>query len=524
LLQLPILPFTVDASKDLRFLVRFSPANRQLYSGRLQVTLSDQTVYTLRLEGAGIGPAFSYSLVTADATTPLAPDGDISFADTEVSQKSNVVLRVSNTGTAEGKLTTLLITGGPFSVTDAPLPPITIKAGSSIQLTLTFAPTQTDAATGRLRIGDDTFTLSGKGIGIKLEYSFTKGQATTILDGNGAVLLGSAAVGEQSTVQFTIVNRGNKAGPVFALMLSGGAASASGTPFQLEGVPALPVNLATGASLNFTIRFQPDNIGTLVANLFVNNVGFAVVGNGLAPQRLPKFSFLGASGTQEPLQQPGIGLTLSEPYPLPLQGVMTLAFVSEVFSGNPAVQFATGGRVARFSIPANATEAIFDNASKTVRLQTGTVAGNIVVSPAFATQAGLDLTPPNPVQYTATVNRSAPKLLDAKISNRGLGGFVLSVTGYSTTRSLKQMALDLAPSAGSQLAGTHLTVDLQSASLLWFDSAGSQAFGGLFSISLPITVQGNGNATEDRVSKLSSVSVSATNEVGASSAVMVPIS
>ena len=223
------------------------------------------------------------------------------------------------------------------------------------------------------------------------------------------------------------------------------------------------------------------------------------------------------------MQQPGIGLALSEPYPLPLQGNLTLDFVSEVFGGNPAVQFATGGRVAPFTIPANGTEAVFANGAKTVRLQTGTVAGNIVARPAFATQAGLDLTPVNPAVFTATLNRSVPKLTDAKITNRSLGGFVLSVTGYSTTRALKQMTLDLAPSAGSKLSGTQLTVDLQSAALLWFQSTASQAFGGLFTVSVPITVQGNGNGTEDRVAKLSSVSVTATNEVGTSTALTVPI-
>jgi hypothetical protein len=415
-----------------------------------------------------------------------------------------------------------LITGGPFTVTDAPLPPVTIKPGDSIQLTLAFTPTQTDAASGRLRIGNDSFTLAGKGIGIKWAYSFTKGDATTTLDGTGAVLLGSAAVGDQTSVEYTIVNRGNKAGPIFSLMLTG-TSSGSGTPFQMEGNPALPVNVAPGASLTFTIWFRPDNTGTAIGNLVVNNVGFSLVGNGLAPQRLPKFSFTGVSATQEPMQQPAMGLTLSDPYPLPLQGTLTLDFVSEVFSGNPAVQFATGGRIARFTIPANGTEAVFDNGAKTVRMQTGTVAGNIVVTPAFATQASLDVTPANPNLCTTTVNRSAPKLLDAKITNRGLGGFVLSITGYSTTRTLKQLALDLTPSAGSQLAATHLTVDLQSASMLWYQSPGSQAFGSLFTVSFPITVQGNGSATEDRVAKLSSVSVTATNEIGASNSVSAPI-
>ncbi len=524
LASLPLLPFTLEPGKSISFVVGFTPANRQLYTGTLQITMAERS-YTLRLEGTGTGPAFTYSLVSTDATTPILPDGNIAFADTEVSQTSKVVLRVSNTGTAEGRLTTLLVTAGSFTVSDSPLPPVTIKPGESIQLTLAFTPSQTDAANGRLRVGDDTFTLSGKGIGIKLEYSFTQGQATTLLDSNGAILLGSAAVGEQSLVQFTVVNRGNKAGPIFSLILSGqaGASSSTALPFQMDGNPALPLNLASGASLTFNIRFRPDNIGTALANLIVNNVGFAIVGNGLAPQRMPKFNFNGASGTQEPLQQPAVGLTLSEPYPLALQGALTLDFVSDVFSSNPAVQFATGGRVARFTIPANGTEAIFDNGAKTVRMQTGTVAGSIVIAPAFATLAGLDVTPNNPSSYTATVNRSAPKLLDIKIVNRGLSSFVVTVTGYSTNRSLKQLVLDLAPSADAKFSTMHLTADLQSAALLWFQSVPSQAYGSLFSVSVPVTVQGNGDATEDRVAKLSSVSVTATNEVGTSNSVSIPI-
>src|SRR5262249_48374178 len=181
--------------------------------------------------------------------------------------------------------------------------------------------------------------------------------------------------------------------------------------FTLRTVPLLPMNLEAGGSIKFSIAFGPNNTGTLTARLQVNNSNFTLSGTGLAPPPLPTYQFEGAGGNQQPAQQPAIGLSLSSPYPLAVQGTLTLTFVASVFSDDPVIQFATGGRTVKFSIPANSTQAVFNGSSNTMPLQTGTTAGNIVITPSFSIQSGFELTPPSPPALTLTIPRSAPQLL-----------------------------------------------------------------------------------------------------------------
>jgi hypothetical protein len=82
------------------------------------------------------------------------------------------------------------------------------------------------------------------------------------------------------------------------------------------------------------------------------------------------------------------------------------------------VQFVTGGLIVKFTIPANTTQALFGNNNATqVKLQTGTVAGTISVTPKFLTTGGFDLTSQSPVTLAMPLQVSAPQLLDAQLTS-----------------------------------------------------------------------------------------------------------
>src|SRR5262249_15284812 len=100
--------------------------------------------------------------------------------------------------------------------------------------------------------------------------------------------------------------------------------------------------------------------------------------------------------------------------------------------------------------------------------------------------------------------------------------FTLVVNGYSTTRAIRQLDIDVSPKSGQSFSATHLTIDASSASSAWFQSATSQAFGGSFLVSIPFNLS-NGNTADDLVHQLQSLSITATNDVGQSSAVSVTI-
>src|SRR5687767_1350829 len=118
----------------------------------------------------------------------------------------------------------------------------------------------------------------------------------------------------------------------------------------------------------------------------------------------------------QPLSQPAITLTLKQPYPLPLNGTLTIGADSDAQTADPAVQFATGGRIVNFRIPANATQAIFDasGAGQQIRMQTGTVAGVLRLTPNFVTDGGLTLTPSDPLFLRMEIPEIAPRLLSVQ--------------------------------------------------------------------------------------------------------------
>jgi hypothetical protein len=335
---------------------------------------------------------------------------------------------------------------------------------------------------------------------------------TTVAEG-GTVILSPARVGESSQVEFTVENSGNAALAVSAIDVI----STNGV-FALERSPELPVSLEPGAATRFNVRFSPNATGSASASLRINNTTFTLAGNGREPVPLPPYRFEGPSGVQQPMQQPSVGLSLDGVYPLSLRGVLTLSFVSDVFTENTAVQFSTGGRLVAFTIPANTTRAIFENGSTEVKLQTGTVAGVIQLRPAFATQSGFALAVADPVQLSMTINRAAPQLLSGEIAGRTTNGIGIVITGYSTTRTLRQLDIQLSPAGGATFTATKLSVNVEPASVVWFQSPQSQALGGLFSLSVPVTFQ-RGGSTEDLVRYLQSVSVTVSNDVGVSNAI-----
>jgi hypothetical protein len=329
--------------------------------------------------------------------------------------------------------------------------------------------------------------------------------------------LTSTRVGESSQIEFTVENTGNTALPLSTIDV----ASSNGV-FVLERTPELPLSLEPGAATRFNIRFSPNNTGSTTAPLRINNSTFTLAGNGRDPVSLPPYRLEGPGGIQEPMQQPSVSLSLEAPYPLPVRGTLTLSFVSDVFSENPAVQFSTGSRTATFTIPANTTRAVFENGSPELKLQTGTVAGSIQIRPAFSTQAGLALTPADAAGLTMTINRSAPRILSGELAGRTANSIAIAVTGYTTTRVLRQLNIQLNPAGDEKFTTTTLAVNIEPASVVWFQSAQSQALGGVFTLTVPITLQRD-SSTEDLVRHLQSISVMLSNEVGTSNSLEITL-
>ena len=516
LLNLPPLPLSVPPSQQSVFAVRFSPTQQQNYSGTIVISLNGQAI-TINLSGQATQAQYSYTWSDGTNTTTVAAGGTIAVAGTNVGQTTSIVVTVSNSGSADGQIAAISITGQGLSLAGVPALPVTLHAGGSQHFTLNFAPTQPGAVNGVLTIGSDTFTITSTGIGSQLVYSYSSGSASVTVAASGVVLFPPLTVASNESLTVSIQNTGTATATISTINLT-----APSTVFALSNLPALPFNLAAGASTTFTAAFTPNNTGSLTATLQINTSTFTLSGTGLQPAALPTYQFQGPSGTPQPAQQPSIGLTLASPYSLPVQGTLTMTFVPSAFADDSSIQFASGGRTVNFTIAAGSTQATFNGGASTIPLQTGTTAGNIVITPSFALAGGFSLTPSSPQTLTLTISPAAPQLLNASISGETTTGFTLTLSGYTTSRVLRQLSVQFSPKAGQNISNTTLNVDLSSPSAAWFQSTVAQNFGGSFLIAVPFTLSG-GSTGADLVHMLQSLSLTATNDVGTSSALSVNI-
>ena len=183
---------------------------------------------------------------------------------------------------------------------------------------------------------------------------------------------------------------------------------------------------------------------------------------------MPALRYSGASGAQQPGQQIAVGLSLAQNYPLAITGTLNLAFNSEVFANDPAVQFAVGGRSVSFTIPAGQRDAVFQNGQTQMRLQTGTVAGAIVLTPSFSSDGGIALTPTNVESLTLTVAQSAPRLLNVQATAKTATGFTLLVTGYATARQLTTIDLTFTATSGENVPTTRVSLQADPTFTAWY--------------------------------------------------------
>jgi hypothetical protein len=514
--NLPLLPATVAGGAQITFNIQYTPTAVGTNTGTVQVGIGGQSTITFNLQGSAVGPTFSYALIQGSSTTPLTPGQTVTFPNTTVGNQASVQIQVINSGSGAGSLSSISSSSSEFPITNAPTLPATIAASASITFMVGFAPAQIGTRTGSLRIGTDTILLQGVGDGVRVVYSYGTGSSLTPVAAGGTIVLGQAQIGQSSTLSVVIQNTGTLPATINNIGIDGAK-----SVFAILDLPALPLTLAANASVSLTVQFSPTAVGLATDTLRINSDTLGLTGNGTAPPPLPAYTITGPS-TVTPMQQPLIGLTLATAYPLALTGTLTISIATSQFVTDPAVQFATGGTTVNFSIPANSTTAIFPGNNSQIRLQTGTVAGAITLTPSFATTGGYVLTPSPPPTLTLTVPTSAPVLLSAHISEQSATAFTVTVNGYATNRTVNSLMLVLTPVASSTavssitLSTSQFTLDVTSSFGGWYQSSASQAYGSLFAVDIPITLQGTIPTGSTYTAFIQSIAVTASNALGSS--------
>jgi hypothetical protein len=268
----PALPHTLSAGASASFQVVFLPNAAQSFSGSIFVSSirhdGETSTSSIAVTGTGTSPAPAQTyLLSASASS-------LSFGNALVGSSASQTLTVTNSGTGSVTISQASISGAGFTFNGCS-GAVTLAAGQSLTLTVSFAPATAGSATGSLSVvssaTNSPATIALSGTGIQPQISVSPASAS----------FGNVMVGASNSQALTIKNTGTA-------NLSVTQAALAGTGFSLTGL-TLPLTVAPGGSSSFTVGFTPASASSFAGSVtLVNNspsspLVVALAGTGVAP-------------------------------------------------------------------------------------------------------------------------------------------------------------------------------------------------------------------------------------------------
>ncbi len=258
------LPLTLSPGASAGFTVFFTPNAADSITG--SVTFFSDAVNsptTIALSGAGVAPSPQISL------SPAA----FNFGNIGVGSSASQMVTASNTGNATLTISQAAVTGTGFTLSGLTLP-VSLPAGTSIALTVTFAPQAAGTTSGSVTLTSDApnspTSIALSGTAVQPQLSVTP----------GTVSFGTVVDGTANTQTIQLTNSGNA-------NLTVSQAAVSGSGLTISGL-ALPLALSPGQSANFNVAFAPASAGSatgsvsLASNAPASPITIAVSATGVA--------------------------------------------------------------------------------------------------------------------------------------------------------------------------------------------------------------------------------------------------
>ena len=231
------LPLTLSAGQSASFNVTFKPTANG-WEGGVATFTSSAGPMKLWLAGTG---------VAADAIT--ANPSTLSFNNVKVGSSSTQSVVLTN-GRSQTTINNFQMSNSEFTVS-GPSTPLTLSAGQTITLNVTFTPQSAGIAGGSVFAGGPRLNVPLTGTGTT--------SATGQLTVTPALLnFGNVPVGTTSTQPMTISATGA------AVTVS--SDSSSSAQYVLNGA-AFPLTIPAGQSASFNVAFTPTNSGTVAGAL-----------------------------------------------------------------------------------------------------------------------------------------------------------------------------------------------------------------------------------------------------------------
>jgi hypothetical protein len=164
------------------------------------------------------------------------------------------LLQLKNVGTKALRIRAKSLTGSSFTFGNFPLP-VTIGAGGSIKMPVTFTPAVTGTNKGVITLTSNAlnpqFVINVQGVGIA-------GNTAHLTETPTPIDFGSVTLGSSASLSMTLSATG---APVTIT-----AVQSNSSEFTLPGL-SLPLTVAVGQNLPVTVRFTPNASGTASGQL-----------------------------------------------------------------------------------------------------------------------------------------------------------------------------------------------------------------------------------------------------------------
>lgn len=255
------LPAVLAAGQSVVLNVAFAPTANGWTRSAATFTITSNS--NLQLPFAGTG-------VTSDSLT--AAPSSLSFGQVAVGASVTLPVVLTNARTWNQTLKAFQVGGTGFSVS-GPSFPLTLSAGQSVKLSVSFTP-QAAAVSG------GSVFISGPALNIPLTGTGTVSKIGQLTISPSTLNFGSVLIDETGTQAATLSATGAS--------VTVSSAASSSAQFSLPGA-TFPVTIGAGQTVQLNVSFTPKSVGTASATLsFASNASDSqasesLAGTGTAP-------------------------------------------------------------------------------------------------------------------------------------------------------------------------------------------------------------------------------------------------
>lgn len=244
------LPFDLDILQVRVIKVRFAPSAPGSRTGSLDVTTDDPTTPLAR------APLSSGESVAGISVDPLS----IAFGDVEQDETETREVRITNTGTAELRVTPSITGASDFHVDATPL---VIAPNDTATLDVEYTPTDPGLDQGNL-------VLTHNAPDSPTQVALTGGAEPTIALSPGAVQFSNVAQFQMADIEVVLSNTGFGE-LVLGTVAFGTGANESSPELTLRDVPAVGTRLRRGQSARFTVRYNKQTLSNPTGVIYVRS-------------------------------------------------------------------------------------------------------------------------------------------------------------------------------------------------------------------------------------------------------------